>query len=128
MKCVRHYPNLPQSGCEACDEFWHGIKSQKDEARLEWFNGREQHTHPMSVSAASGFDAGYDQGREDALEEAEAALKAKDEEIKLLKSHYRQGYFDLMKAQLDDPIAAAGKVKEIDTEITQALKDLRGEK
>jgi hypothetical protein len=31
MKCVRHYPNLPQSGCEACDEFWHGIKSQKDE-------------------------------------------------------------------------------------------------
>lgn len=53
--------------------------------------------------------------------EADAQIALKDLEIKLLKSHYRQGYFDLMKAQLDDPIAAGEKVKEIDAEIQQRL-------
>lgn len=67
------------------------------------------------------FKSGYDQGHADAMAIHKAAIVLKDLEIKLLKSHYRQGYFDLMKAQLDDPIAAGEKVKEIDSEIQQRL-------
>ncbi len=40
------------------------IKKMRDESRLLWFGDRSQYTHPMAVSASSGFDAGFDAGAE----------------------------------------------------------------
>jgi hypothetical protein len=86
-------------------------------------------TEIMADTSNGGFSCPAEYYSKD---DAEAALKAKDLEIKMLREQRRSNAYDFFSESVKNGESFDRALKQLeqwhDSEITQALKDLRGEK